>query len=62
MQKQPRNCSCDSLHFDTVGFQYAVYLSTNIDYNVSVMLSIYAKLSSHILDVQGECGSKHVRN
>ena len=53
MPKVTRIILNDSLHFHTVYFFSMVYIiSTTIDY-ASVMLSIYAKLSSHLLAVQG---------
>ena len=46
-----------SLHFQHFFFQFY-----SISLLVSVMLSIYAKLSSHVLVTDRESGYKHARN
>ena len=52
MQNVTRIGSNDSLHFHCLVFSMVYIISTTIDY-ASVMLSIYAKLSSHLLALQG---------
>ena len=55
-----KNLQVTVCNFDTIVFS-AVFHLINLLY-ASVMLSIYAKLSSYLLAVLRESGSKHVGN
>ena len=58
MQKLRRTCCSDSLHS-----QHCLLFSVcSISLVASVLLSIYAKLSSHVLAFERASSSKHARN